>query len=273
MIVFANSLIEQLSRLDWSPPWWQPWRTVGQRVAQRVCAGLHVYEALNADMDLQATGSSLNASNMAYNGMRFAPQGSLPDGTAYEAFIYSSGTVPTRDNLHDFFNGLAWLVFPHTKRRLNQLQAAEISRSGVQTTRGPLRDALTLFDENAALWPIGTAESTDLLAALRAKQWQRACIDLRSHWPRNAPILFGHALLEKLATPYKSITAHVFIAQAAINLEAFNDLDLLVSSQLSAASLVPKPFIALPVLGVPGWWAGNEDSAFYDDAQVFRAPR
>ena len=29
----------------------------------------------------------------------------------------------------------------------------------------------------------------------------------------------------------------------------------------------------LPVLGVPGWWAANEDAAFYSDASVFRAPR
>ncbi len=273
MIVFANPLIEQLTRLDWSAPWWQPWRAVGQRVAQRVIQGACVHEALNADIHLQTTSQTPKATHADGHSLRFAPQTSLPPNTAYEAFIFSSGTVPTRDNLHDFFNGLAWLVFPHTKRRLNQLQAAEISSSGVQTTRGPLRDALTLFDENAALWPIGTMASTDLLAALRAKQWQRACIDLRAHWPHNAPILFGHALLEKLATPYKSITAHVFIAQAAINLEASNDLDLIVSSQLNPTSLVPKPFIPLPVLGVPGWWAGNENAAFYEDAQVFRAPR
>jgi hypothetical protein len=24
------------------------------------------------------------------------------------------------------------------------------------------------------------------------------------------------------------------------------------------------------VLGVPGWWPGNEDFSFYDDALVFR---
>ncbi len=242
-------------------------------MAQRVIAGACLHEALNADIDLPTIGQSQYVAPIAHSSLRFAPQTSLPPHTAYEAFIYSSGTVPTRDNLHDFFNGLAWLMFPHTKRRLNQLQAAEIRSSGVQTTRGPLRDALTLFDENAALWPVHADAPTDVLDALRAKQWHRACIDLRAHWPHNAPVLFGHALLEKLATPYKSITAHVFIAQAAINLESLYDLDLLVSNQLSATSLVPKPFIPLPVLGVPGWWACNENTAFYDDAQVFRAPR
>jgi hypothetical protein len=26
------------------------------------------------------------------------------------------------------------------------------------------------------------------------------------------------------------------------------------------------------VLGVPGWWPGNEEPGFYDDAAVFRRP-
>jgi hypothetical protein len=31
-----------------------------------------------------------------------------------------------------------------------------------------------------------------------------------------------------------------------------------------------KPFLPLPVLGIPGWWAPNENPGFYDDTQVFR---
>jgi hypothetical protein len=42
---------------------------------------------------------------------------------------------------------------------------------------------------------------------------------------------------------------------------------------LSAEKLAGKPFAPLPVLGVPHWWAANEDPMFYADAQVFRAPR
>ena len=224
---------------------------------------------------------------------RFVPQSALPEGNAYEAFIFQAGQVPTRENLHDFFNGLAWLVFPHTKRRLNALQYAALVADGVQATRGALRDALTLFDENAAIWPCaGTAAdgpaasqgnspalsavlsaADPLLSALRAKQWQRAFTDLRAHWPGGTPVLFGHALLEKLVTPYKSITAHVYIAREASPCIALADLDSRLATQLSPAELAPKPFIPLPVLGVPGWWAANENAAFYDDAQVFRAPR
>ncbi len=58
---------------------------------------------------------------------RFVPQESLPEGTAYEEFISATGNVPTRDNLHDFFNGLVWQTFPLIKRELNALQAAQIA--------------------------------------------------------------------------------------------------------------------------------------------------
>ena len=281
------SIAAQLALMDWSAPWWQPWRSVGQQVAQRIAHGATVAQALSAQHTSLLHGDD-------QRNVQFVAQSALPEGEAYEAFIYRTAQVPTRENLHDFFNGLAWLVFPHTKRRLNQLQAGDIAAHGVQNLRGPLRDALTVFDENAALWPmaqlggssnISSNPSQALLQALRAKQWQRACLDLRSHWQHDAPVLFGHALLEKLVTPYKSITAHVFVVHTTAPAEPTADrdgtncatdnlnletLDRATAQQLVAAALVPKPFIPLPVLGVPGWWAANENSQFYGDSQVFR---
>jgi Protein of unknown function (DUF3025) len=286
------NLHAQLAGLDWLAPWWNPWRAVGQQVAARVLAGARVCDALNAQQQAgsrptfsQDDGSTSATCPPTHGAptapIRFVPQTALPAGVAYEAFIFESAQVPTRENLHDFFNGLAWLVFPHTKRRLNALQYGALAAGGVQATRGALRDALTLFDENAAIWPCvggaaplaATGGTARLVDALRAKQWQRAFGDLRALWQNNPPVLFGHALLEKLVTPYKSITAHVYIAQAATEVIAVCDLDEATALQLSPATLDPKPFIALPVLGVPSWWAANEAPAFYDDAQVFRAPR
>ena len=60
--------------------------------------------------------------------MRFVPQAELPAGIAYETFISETGGVPTRDNLHDFFNALVWLTYPKIKVRLNAMQALEIER-------------------------------------------------------------------------------------------------------------------------------------------------
>jgi hypothetical protein len=199
--------------------------------------------------------------------VQFVPQSALPAGEAYEAFIYRTGQVPTREGLHDFFNGLCWLHFPLTKRRLNQLQAAQIAESGIQPVRGPARDGLTVFDENAAFFQGPDA----LWDALAAKDWQSLFVTLRPLWAQAHLVLFGHALLEKLVSPRKPITAHVYRAQAATN--SIADLDAWMAADLSAEKLATKPFAHLPVLGVPGWWPANEVPSFYADASVFRAPR
>ena len=100
---------------------------------------------------LNAHAASLGLVNHAGLPLRFVPQAALPAGVAYEAHIGATGCVPTRDNLHDFFNGLVWQTFPLIKRALNALQAAQIAAAGVARVRGPARDAATIFDENAAL--------------------------------------------------------------------------------------------------------------------------
>ena len=110
--------------------------------------------------------TAIRAASADGNGVpHFVPQSALPAGEAYEAFIHRSRQVPTCNNLHDFFNGLVWLVMPALKRRLNALQAAEIALRGVGAVRGPVRDALTLFDESGALLQAPPA----LLAALRSR--------------------------------------------------------------------------------------------------------
>ncbi|MEK9803494.1 MAG: DUF3025 domain-containing protein, partial [Curvibacter sp.] len=185
---------------------------------------------------------------------------------AYERFIFETGQVPTREGLHDFFNGLIWLQFPQTKRRLNQLQAAVIAADGIRPVRGPLRDALTLFDENAALLQAPDA----LWAALQARDWRRLFVDLRPLWRAARVTLFGHALIEKLVQPRKDITAHVYRVPLGVAPAA---LDGGLAGDLAGEALARKPFQPLPVLGVPGWWPANESPAFYDDAQVFRPRR
>ncbi len=196
--------------------------------------------------------------------MRFVPQSALPDGQAYEQFIFETQTVPTRDNLHDFFNGLCWLTFPDTKKKLNQLQAQQLALGGVQPTRGAVRDALTLFDENAAF----LLAPQPLWDALIARNWQRLFIELRPMWRDAQLVLFGHALLEKLVYPRKPITAHVYRAQPTIN--SIAGLDGWAAGDISAHKLAGKPFVPLPVLGVPDWWPDNEKPCFYGDMLVFR---
>ena len=198
--------------------------------------------------------------------VRFVPQSALPDGTAYEQFIFETGQVPTRENLHDFFNALCWMVFPQTKQRLNRIQAAEIASRGV-AVRGPVRDAITVLDENGALLQAPDA----LWDALAARQWQRLFGELRPLWRQAQLVVFGHAALDKLVTPYKSITVHVWrVTEPCASPPA---LDAWLAADLTPAKLAAKPFVPLPVLGVPGWWPANEDPDYYADAEVFRPTR
>ncbi|WP_296490995.1 DUF3025 domain-containing protein [Rhodoferax sp.] len=238
-----------LAAIDWSAPWLAPWRDRGECVAQSVLAGVAQPAALN---------------QAALAPVCFVPQSELPPGSAYEQYIFDTKRVPTRDGLHDFFNGLVWQGFPLTKKRLNVLQAAQIERSGIQPVRGPARDALTLFDENAALLQAPDA----LWDALVAKDWQRLFVDLRPLWRQADLVLFGHALMEKLVSPRKSITAHVYRVLAAE--DSMASMDAWLARDLTADRLAAKPFAHLPVLGVPGWWSANEDPMFYRDASVFR---
>ena len=230
--------------IDWSAPWLAPYAATVPRFA-----GSDVAAALNA-----VPGSPV----------RFVGQSALPDGKAYEQFIFDTQTVPTRDNLHDFFNGLCWLTFPQAKKKLNQLQAEQLALDGVRQVRGPVRDALTLFDENAAF----LMAPQPIWDALMAKDWQRLFVELRPMWQDAQLVLFGHALLEKLVSPRKPITAHVYCAQPAI--DSIATLDAWIAHDISAAKLASKPFAPLPVLGVPGWWPDNERLSFYEDILVFR---
>lgn len=185
--------------------------------------------------------------------VRFVAATALPDGEAYEAYIARTGNVPTRDNLHDHFNRLVWHRHPRIKQRLNALQAAEIAARGIGATRGAVRDALTLFDENGALWPDAPPVLTD---ALQARDWRTLFVTQRALWHAHRFEVFGHALLEQLATaPRKALTAHVLVADPLA---------------LTSAQWAAKPFLPLPVLGIPGWWPANEDPEFYEDKQVFR---
>jgi len=250
--------------IDWAQPWLADWCPAGPQLAlaARTAAeqGVALADALN---------QALSQAGQQAPTVRFVPQALLPEGCAYESFIYDSRQVPTREGLHDFFNALCWVHFPITKSRLNHLQAQAIAAAGgVQSPRGPLRDALTVFDENAALLQAPDA----LWSALRERRWHDLFVTHRAQWAHARLVLFGHALLEKLVQPYKSITAHVLDLPVPMPLQRA-DWDAWLHTQLTPERLVCKPFVPLPVLGTPGWWVANQDPVFYADATVFRPRR
>jgi hypothetical protein len=253
--------LTDLADIDWSQPWFAPWRELGEPTVRLAIRQQSVGEALNTTRAGLARG--------VVHEVTFVPQSALPEGQAYEDFIFKTAQVPTRDGLHDFFNGLCWHRFPHAKRRLNQLQAAEIETQGIRPTRGPVRDALTLFDENVVLM-----HAPDVVwQALQARDWLRLFVDLRDQWSHVHLVLFGHALLEKLVVPYKSITGHVYRVANEVNPHDEVALDAWLVQDLQPDKLATKPYEPLPVLGVPGWWLANAERAYYEDTQVFRPKR
>ena len=270
--------------IDWQAPWFVPWAALGQPVCVAVLSGHSVAQALNHA-----------AQRLRRADLCFVPQSELPKGRAYEAFIHAQQHIPTRDNLHDFFNGLCWLRFGRSKRRLNQLQAQEIASQGVGQARGALRDALTVFDENAVL-----LQAPDgLWQALSARDWPSLFVQQRHQWAQAHVEVFGHALLEKLVQPYVAITGHAWRVQTApapiapmagpnahavpapmlthtqgaAHADADSTLDAWLCEGLQEDHLRRKAFAPLPVLGVPGWWSANQDPSFYAQTQVFRAAR
>ncbi len=260
-----------LQQIDWAQPWLAQVRECGEAIA-------HADDwraALNQRVEV------LGVCNHRGLPIHFVPQSSLPPGVAYEQFISDTGGVPTRDNLHDFFNALVWLHYPRIKVQLNALQAAEIERRTSDASvgekvqgqvRGRVRDAATIFDENAVLF---VASDPSFVEALRAHDWHTLFIARRAELQSQCRVLlFGHALMEKLVQPYKAITGHTWIVMPhsmADVAEALETIDADVSQQL-AGGLSTADFSPLPVLGVPNWWQGQDES-FYGDAAVFRPPR
>jgi hypothetical protein len=237
----------------WTQPWFSPWKKTGLPI-------LHSWQ-----QQPEALHTCLAAKQTDFVAV---PQTLLPIDEAYEAFIYRTHTVPTRNNAHDFFNGLCWLRFPQTKQQLNRLQAEALAQQGVTAHRGALRDALTLFDENAAL----LCAPEILWQALKRQDWQALFVTHREAWKDAHLTLFGHALLEKLLKPYKGITAHVLCVPVPVDIQDAGDaaLDAWLSHHIHETEMQAKPFLPLPVLGVPAWWPANEEMGFYEDPQVFR---
>ena len=208
--------------------------------------------------------------------IRFVPASRLP-GVAYERHIHETGEVSTREeNRHDLFNALVWCRLPRMKSALNALHHAHLAeeRDG---RRGRYRDALTLLDESGV---IVVSSNLALLQALAARDWARAFTALKEAWQRDThTVICGHAVLEKLNAPYKSITAHALLLYVEPpgtlpHSDEFPDwIDRELGRRLPRGLCAsPADLSPLPLMGIPGWWAGSsQDAAFYDDPSVFRA--
>lgn len=224
--------------------------------------------------------------------LSFTHQNDLPHGTAYELFISQNGKIPTRDNLHDWFNACIWAVFKQSKAILNHHHLLHIDKNESGNKRNRVRDAITVFDENGIVLAVSNETiGKGIKESLFEFNWQHSLINPRAFWHNptsNNPtthaqaFVFGHALLEQLITPRKNLCGHTIAIMVEPEffhwdtLTQLSHLDNLLAKQLndwlSKPTATPKDLQPLPVLGIP-YFYDNQDKEFYDDTSVFRTGR
>ena len=309
--VFDSKLDDSFAAIDWQAPWLCHLNQLSYiskgithlSVLRDDCAQPDnnkntpniIAKVLNVGLQQQVDSlqQSLPQTKPALNNhpqtLRFVSQDALPEGEAYESFIATTGNIPTRDNLHDLFNGSIWLTFPKTKALLNYYHMLEIDQQGIGSSRGRVRDTITVFDENGAV--LVTSEPR-IGEALIDFDWQASLVEPRAQWesPKQldgnaqaAVYVFGHALLEKLLQPRKALCAHsivIYVTQEFFALtlaERICYLDQKVADYmdtlLSQSDVTARKLSPLPILGVPYFWAENATPSFYEDSQVFRSGR
>jgi len=210
--------------------------------------------------------------------LQLSPPGDAA-GASYEQRLHARGELEFREhNWHDLFNVLVWLTFPQAKAALNARHHAALP-AGRVGGRGPVRDALTLFDESGVIVVSADAE---LLHMIRGFQWKPL------FWERRAAVLadmdfllFGHALCEKALAPYRGITGRGLLLEVDREFLALPPAERMAQVDARVASWISDPqalrhtheLAPLPVLGVPGWCAENERAEYYDDRGHFRPGR
>ena len=218
--------------------------------------------------DLNAFAARRELRNAIGLPLSFSPQ-TCPCGQHdYETGIYATGRVPSREhNWHDLFNALTWLAFPRTKATLNAVHRDALPQG---RNRPTISDAATLFDESGLVL---VGEDGDLADLLAARRWREALVDQRARWSRLKACIVGHAVLEKLLTPWPGITAKCLFIDLPADTAA-DELDEAIAQRWRTGTIKqPAMLFPLPVLGIPGWWPEHEQLAFYSDQRYFRPPR
>jgi hypothetical protein len=234
---------------------------------------------LNAQLAMQS-GISVQSGRQ----LCFVEQGSgkLAFESQYEPRCYLTGEVQTRENnLHDLFNALVWLTFPHSKAAINirHYRALTDTLSPLQTQRGSVRDMATLFDESGVIVASASSHLAQLLCEFK---WKELFCSHRAEVTSSMGFyLFGHGLYEKALHPYVGMTGQGLVLPVE---EAFftwpmprrmQHLDERVAAYLNDASHCrgTGELTPVPLLGVPGWSSDNAQADYYDDQNYFRPGR
>lgn len=202
-------------------------------------------------------------------------------GTAadYERRIGQSGHLSIRpEQWHDLFNVCMWALWPATKAALNRGHCNALAvQDGPR--RSPLRDALTAIDEDGIVIAVTDPALADLACGFR---WRELFIDRRADLAADfQPFVIGHGLCEKLLAPFVGLTAKALLVPVEAHFAKLSMAARAAVLDAAVAGLLIRPggiatpadLAPLPVLGLPGWWPGNDDPGFYDAAAYFRSGR
>ncbi|MBN8443663.1 MAG: DUF3025 domain-containing protein [Thauera sp.] len=238
--------------------------------------GLPGLVALDALLHQQAP----SAASGAGQPLRFVrPPADLP---GYEALIHATGQVPTRaDDWHDFFNALAWCVWPRTKATCNALHIVETEHRAAAglSGRGKRRDALTQFDECGV---VVVSSDSQIPALLAAHEWEEV------FWRRRARLaettrfmIVGHGAWDQLRAPFFGLCAKALYRVVEPSWLVLPDAvrqretDAWLAARLADPTFLatPRALAPLPLLGIPGVTAESGSADYYRDARQFRPQR
>lgn len=213
--------------------------------------------------------------------LRFVPHpGKSKDfESGFEQRAWLAGEVQVRAlDWHDLFNALVWISFPTTKAVINARHFEVLSEGG-RGNRPPQRDALTLFDEDGV---VVLSSEPELLELVREFRWKTLFWERREQVrSRMRFFVFGHALYHKALAPFIGLTGKAVLLGVPQDFLALppqaqvEDADRRLAAHVWDRSQLcrGRELAPLPVLGVPGWWPGNDEEAFYDNRNYFRPGR
>lgn len=236
--------------------------------------------------------------------LRFVPP--YGSGMSYEERVWWLGEAETRPgNWHDAFNALVWLCFPQAKAAINRCHHQAMAAGHKEYTerakhpegighvdrnhrgealagkrRGPLRDALTQFDE------CGVVLVSSELAPWRdlcAHRWKKVFWEERARFVETTQVfVFGHASYDLLRSPHlglcgKAMFLHVDKESLMRPLaERLAEVDAGIRRRFEGdfvARLRPRDFQPLPLLGIPGTTPENDSPDYYANTRQFRPLR
>lgn len=289
-----KNFINQFATIALNKPWLKPYESIHKALALSIdCTDYHKDTLLFEWLNDYFLDQKISLTHQHNHRLKFTHQNDLQHGIGYENYIHTHGLIPIRDNLHDWFGACVWSVFSQSKSLLNTKHIQYTNDNQHANRRNKVRDTITLFDENGAILVVCDDDIGHRIAnGLYNFDWQTCLVDTRSYWvnpncnishvnQKAQVFLFGHALLEQLINPYKSLCSHTLIIQVPDcffeqslekKLSQLDDYLYRYLSDFLNESVTPKQLSPLPILGVPYFW-DNTNPIFYQDAFVFRSGR